>query len=94
MMYEMIGNPETEKELLEAASPLFHIDKIKAPLLVAQGANDPRVKQAESDQIVDALKAKGIDVYTYLKRMRGMVFIMKKISSIFIKKWKNFLISI
>ena len=62
MMYEMIGNPETEKELLKAASPLFHADKIKAPLFIAQGANDPRVKKSESDQIVEALKNRGIDV--------------------------------
>jgi dipeptidyl aminopeptidase/acylaminoacyl peptidase len=58
-MYEKIGHPETEKELLKAASPLFHVYKIKAPLLVAQGANDPRVKKAESDQIVAALKDRG-----------------------------------
>ena len=38
MMYEMIGNPETEKEILEAASPIFHVDNIKAPLFVAQGS--------------------------------------------------------
>ncbi len=74
MMYEMIGNPETEEELLRAASPLFHIDKIKAPLFVAQGANDPRVKQAESDQIVNALKLKGIDVPYMLKEDEGHGF--------------------
>ena len=54
MMYEMIGDPETEQDLLKAASPLFHVDKIKAPLFVAQGANDARVKQAEADQFVEA----------------------------------------
>ena len=74
MMYEMIGDPDTEKELLKAASPLFHIDKIKAPLFVAQGANDPRVKQAESDQIVEALEAKGIDVPYMLKEDEGHGF--------------------
>ena len=73
-MYEMIGDPETEKELLKAASPLFHIDKIKSPLFVAQGANDPRVKQAESDQIVEALEAKGIDVPYMLKEDEGHGF--------------------
>ncbi len=74
MMYEMIGNPETEQELLREASPLFHIDNIKAPLFVAQGANDPRVKQAESDQIVEALKLKGIDVPYMLKEDEGHGF--------------------
>ena len=74
MWYEMVGNPETEKELLEAASPYFHVDQIKAPLFVAQGANDPRVKKAESDQIVQALKARGIDVPYMVKDNEGHGF--------------------
>tara|TARA_B100000029_G_scaffold441608_1_gene459546 strand:- start:1356 stop:3248 length:1893 start_codon:yes stop_codon:yes gene_type:complete len=74
MMYEMVGNPETEKELLRSASPIFHIDNIKAPLFVAQGANDPRVKKAESDQIVEALHAKGIDVPYMVKENEGHGF--------------------
>jgi dipeptidyl aminopeptidase/acylaminoacyl peptidase len=56
--------PEGQK-LLAARSPLFKADKIERPLLIAQGANDPRVKQAESDQIVEAMKAKNIPV-TYV----------------------------
>ena len=91
MMYEMIGNPETEKELLEAASPLFHIDKIKAPLLVAQGANDPRVKQAESDQIVNALKAKGIDVPYILKDDEGHGFYNEENQFDFYQEMEKFL---
>jgi len=91
MMYEMIGNPETEKELLEAASPLFHIDNIKAPLLVAQGANDPRVKQAESDQIVDALKAKGIDVPYILKEDEGHGFYNEENQFDFYQEMEKFL---
>jgi len=55
-----MGDPETEADLLTQASPLTHVDKICRPLLIAQGANDPRVKQAESEQIVEALKEKGI----------------------------------
>jgi len=74
MFYEMVGNPETEKELLEAASPLFHVDKIKVPLFVAQGANDPRVPKAESDQIVEALKARGIEVPYMVKDNEGHGF--------------------
>ena len=62
MMYEMVGHPEKDKELLASSSPLKHVDKIKVPLFIAQGANDPRVKKSESDQIVEALKQKGIDV--------------------------------
>ena len=91
MMYEMIGNPDTEKELLEAASPLFHIDNIKAPLLVAQGANDPRVKQAESDQIVKALEAKGIDVPYILKEDEGHGFYNEENQFDFYQKMENFL---
>lgn len=74
MQYEMIGDPEKEPELLKAASPLFSADKIRAPLLIAQGANDPRVKKAESDQIVEALKARGIDVPYIVKDNEGHGF--------------------
>jgi len=60
MMHQRVGNPETEAELLRQASPLTHVDAIEMPLLVVQGANDPRVKQAEAEQIVAALRAKGL----------------------------------
>jgi dipeptidyl aminopeptidase/acylaminoacyl peptidase len=50
---------------LRLASPLFSVDAIKIPILIAQGANDPRVKQAESEQIVEAMKKKGLE-YEYL----------------------------
>jgi dipeptidyl aminopeptidase/acylaminoacyl peptidase len=63
--YERVGNPETEREFLESRSPLFFADRIRIPMLIAQGANDPRVKQAESEQFVAAMKDKGID-YEYL----------------------------
>jgi len=65
--WQRMGNPTTEdgKALLKAASPLTHVDAIKKPLLIGQGANDPRVNQAESDQIVAAMKAKNIPV-TYV----------------------------
>ena len=74
MMYEMIGDPVKDKALLTAISPVFHADKIKAPLLVAQGANDPRVKKAESDQIVQALEKRGIDVQYMVKDNEGHGF--------------------
>ncbi len=60
-----VGDPDTEQDFLRSRSPLFKVDEIKIPMLIAQGANDPRVKQAESEQIVDAMKKKGID-YEYL----------------------------
>ncbi|MBD3883321.1 S9 family peptidase [Phormidium tenue FACHB-886] len=56
-MYLRIGNLETEAEFLKSRSPLFFCDRIQKPLLIGQGANDPRVKQAESDQIVEAMRS-------------------------------------
>ncbi|HKH09973.1 MAG TPA: S9 family peptidase [Rubrobacter sp.] len=58
---ERVGDPASETDFLKSRSPLFFVDRIKAPLLIAQGANDPRVKQAESEQIVAAMKERGVD---------------------------------
>lgn len=58
----MIGDPDTDAEQLLARSPVTHADRIQAPLMVIQGANDPRVPQAESDQIVARLRARGVEV--------------------------------
>ncbi len=74
MWYELVGDPQKDSLLLVAASPVFHVDKIKAALFVAQGANDPRVKKAESDQIVEAMKARGIDVEYMVKDNEGHGF--------------------
>jgi dipeptidyl aminopeptidase/acylaminoacyl peptidase len=74
MIYEMVGHPEKDKDLLTAASPVFHSAKIKVPLLIAQGANDPRVNKAESDQMVEALKARGIEVPYIVKSNEGHGF--------------------
>src|SRR3546814_1408977 len=65
--YKRVGDPRTDegKQLLLERSPITHVDKISKPLLIGQGANDPRVVQAESDQIVEAMQAKGIPV-TYM----------------------------
>lgn len=67
VFHERMGDPNTPEglALLRAASPLHKADQIRKPLLIAQGANDPRVKQAESDQIVGAMKSAGIPV-TYV----------------------------
>jgi dipeptidyl aminopeptidase/acylaminoacyl peptidase len=67
MFTSRVGDPDTEEghTILVNASPLTHVDKITRPLLIGQGANDPRVKQAESDQIVTAMNAKKIPV-TYV----------------------------
>lgn len=65
--YRRMGDPRTEegRKLLAERSPLSRVEAIRKPLLIAQGANDPRVKQAEADQIVQAMKARGIPV-TYV----------------------------
>lgn len=62
-----VGDPRTEegRKLLESRSPLNYVDRIQRPLLIGQGANDPRVKQSESDQIVKAMQEKNIPV-TYV----------------------------
>jgi dipeptidyl aminopeptidase/acylaminoacyl peptidase len=61
MFHTRVGNPEQDAEFLWSRSPLSRAASIRTPLLIAQGANDPRVKQAESEQIVAALREAGID---------------------------------
>ncbi|HTK49382.1 MAG TPA: S9 family peptidase [Gemmatimonadaceae bacterium] len=73
-IHEMVGNPERDSVALAAASPVFHVDRIRAPLLVAQGAKDPRVNIDESNQIVEALRKRGIDVQYIVKENEGHGF--------------------
>ena len=61
LFHTRVGNPDTEEEFLWSRSPLSRVDQVRVPLLIAQGANDPRVKRAESEQFVAALRDKGID---------------------------------
>ena len=74
MLYEMVGDPDKDKEMLEAASPALHPERIQTPLLIAQGANDPRVNKAESDQMVEALKQRGVEVEYLVKDNEGHGF--------------------
>ena len=74
MMHEQVGDPVADKELLESSSPVFHADKIKVPLFIAQGANDPRVNKDESDQMVKALKARGVEIEYMVKDNEGHGF--------------------
>jgi dipeptidyl aminopeptidase/acylaminoacyl peptidase len=74
MMHEIVGDTEKDRELLSAASPVLHVDKIKTPLFIAQGANDPRVNKDESDQMVEALKKRGVDVQYMVKDNEGHGF--------------------
>jgi dipeptidyl aminopeptidase/acylaminoacyl peptidase len=61
-LYTELGDPATDEEYLKRISPLFHASEIKRPLLVLQGANDPRVLKVESDEVVAAVKANGVPV--------------------------------
>jgi dipeptidyl aminopeptidase/acylaminoacyl peptidase len=74
MFHEMVGDPDKDKAVLTAGSPALNADKIKVPLLIAQGARDPRVNKDESDQMVAALKARGIDVPYIVKDNEGHGF--------------------
>jgi dipeptidyl aminopeptidase/acylaminoacyl peptidase len=74
MNSEMEGDPEKDKELLASVSPALHADQIKVPLLIAQGAKDPRVNINESNQMVDALKKRGINVPYIVRDNEGHGF--------------------
>ncbi|MCF0207046.1 MAG: prolyl oligopeptidase family serine peptidase, partial [Bacteroidales bacterium] len=74
MLYEQVGNPESDKEMLTQNSPALNADKITKPLFIAQGANDPRVNKAESDQMVEALRKRGIVVDYMVKDNEGHGF--------------------
>jgi len=91
MMYEMVGHPEKDKELLASSSPLLHVDKIKVPLFIAQGANDPRVVKSESDQIVEALKSEGIEVPYMVKEDEGHGFYNQENQFDFYREMEKFL---
>jgi dipeptidyl aminopeptidase/acylaminoacyl peptidase len=74
MMHEMVGEPEKDKALLTATSPALNADRIKTPLFIAQGARDPRVNIDEANQMVKALKARGVDVPYMVKENEGHGF--------------------
>ena len=92
MMYEMVGHPDKDKEYLEEASPVFHVDKIKTPLYVVQGANDPRVNIDEADQIVRTLRQKKVDVPYLVKYDEGHGFRKEENRFEFYKSMLGFLL--
>lgn len=69
-----VGDPDTEAEFLDSRSPLYKADQIVCPMLIAQGANDPRVKRAESEAIVAALRERGKEVEYLLFEDEGHGF--------------------
>jgi dipeptidyl aminopeptidase/acylaminoacyl peptidase len=74
MMHEMVGHPERDKAQFTATSPALNADKIQTPLFVAQGARDPRVVKAESDQMVEAMRKRGVTVEYMVKENEGHGF--------------------
>ena len=74
MMYEQVGHPERDRAQLKATSPALHADAIRCPLFIAQGANDPRVNKDESDQMVTALRSRGVEVEYMVKDNEGHGF--------------------
>ena len=77
-LYEEIGDPVKDKDMLIAVSPLFHAKEIQKPLFVVQGANDPRVIKPESDEIVEAVKKNGVPVEYVVFPDEGHGFSKKK----------------
>jgi dipeptidyl aminopeptidase/acylaminoacyl peptidase len=77
-LYDEMGDPATDAERHERISPLFHAENITRPLLVVQGANDPRVLQVESDEIVAAVRANGVPVEYVLFEDEGHGFMKKE----------------
>ena len=77
-LYTELGDPSVEGERLRRISPLFHAKNIQRPLMVLQGANDPRVLKVESDEIVAAAKANGVDVNYMVFEDEGHGFRNKK----------------
>ncbi|HQT23331.1 MAG: hypothetical protein B7X86_10565 [Sphingobacteriales bacterium 17-39-43] len=91
MYYETVGNPETDADYFRAASPVFHTDKIKVPVLIAQGARDPRVNMNETHQFVKELKKKKVPVTYIFKEGEGHVFRNNENRLEFYKKLEIFL---
>jgi len=77
-LYQEVGDPVKDRDFLVATSPLFHAKEIKKPLMVIQGANDPRVIKPESDEIVAAVKANGVPVEYLVFDDEGHGFSKKK----------------
>ena len=91
-MAQWVGDPETEADFLMARSPISYADQIVAPLFVVQGANDPRVVQAESDQIVASLRERGVDVRYDVYQDEGHGFTKRENQTKAIGDTANFLV--
>ena len=91
MFYEMIGDPVKDSLLLADVSPAFHVNRIRCPLFVAQGKNDPRVNINESNQIVDSLRRMGVTVEYMVKDNEGHGFYNQENQFDFYRAMEKFL---
>ena len=91
-LYTELGDPNTEDSIrLRAISPLFHTDKVTKPLIVLQGAQDPRVLKIESDEIVAGVKKNGVPVEYILFEDEGHGFVKKENQIVAYSSIKGFL---
>jgi dipeptidyl aminopeptidase/acylaminoacyl peptidase len=91
MFYEMVGDPVKDSLMLAEVSPVFLVDRIRCPLLVAQGANDPRVNINESNQVVDSLRKRGVTVEYMVKNNEGHGFYNQENQFDFYRAMEKFL---
>jgi len=91
MLYEIVGDPIKDKEQLVAASPYYNVDKIKAPIFIAQGANDTKVRKNTTDKFVQKLKDNGINVQYMVKENEGHGFKNEENRIEFYKETEKFL---
>jgi dipeptidyl aminopeptidase/acylaminoacyl peptidase len=91
MMTEMVGDAEKDKAQLTTTSPALNAERIKTPLFIAQGAKDPRVVKAESDQMVEALKKRGVAVEYMVKDNEGHGFRLQENQFEFYEAMEKFL---
>lgn len=91
MFYEMVGDPVKDSLMLAEVSPVFLVNRIRCPLFVAQGANDPRVNINESNQIVDSLRKRGVTVEYMVKNNEGHGFYNQENQFDFYRAMEKFL---
>lgn len=91
MYYEMVGNPEKDADYFREVSPVFHADKINAPILIVQGAKDKRANLNEIDQFVKEVKSRGGDIKYILKADEGRHFIKQENRVEFYQNLEKFL---
>lgn len=91
MMYEIVGNPEKDAHYFRSVSPIFHTDKIQDPVLIAQGAKDPRANLNEINQFVKELKERNIPISYVLKENEGYYFKKQENRIEFYQKLEKFL---